>query len=313
MESRNPEMTWRSVGETVLSYEDLSERGSLKLHSTLRYTGPFHYGLWEREVTGADFYEKTGQFTPIYAMELEVTDDPVSLREPLVVETLIELGRTADASGQTTRIVSRAEQTLRGTSPGGSTVSVGRLRKHSIFTRPDAPPGQRRVRELHESLGLGPQPPRTLRIPTPLDLAVPPADFDPDPSRKAFTFADAAPHVWGYEQTDLNRHVHAMDYVKVMESFGWDHLAERGYPVVGLFYDSCRILFRAPCFRGEGYLRAARFEPRDERRGGGGLLIGEIHKAGSDGKPGDPSRPAVAIQLGVRPNPHPATGPRDSE
>jgi hypothetical protein len=163
------------VGKAALAFEDLSERGSFKLHSTLRYTGPFHYGLWEQAITGVDFFEKTGQFTPIYSMELEVTDDPVSLREPLVVETVIELGRTVDASGETTRIVSRSEQTLRGTSPGGGEVRLGKLRKHSIFSRPDGPPEQRRVRELHESLGLGPQPPRTLQILTLLDLAAPPA------------------------------------------------------------------------------------------------------------------------------------------
>jgi hypothetical protein len=306
-------MTWRAEGETGLAFEDLSERGALKLHSTLRYTGRFHYALWEREVTGEDFFERTDQFTPIYSMELEVTDAPLNLREPLIVETTIRLGRTVDASGETTRIVGRAQQTLRGTAAEGGAVEVGTLRKHSVFTRPDGPREQRGVRELHESLGLGPRPPRTFRLLTTLDLSVPPADFDPDPVKKTLSLADAGPHVWGYEQTDPNRHVHAMDYVKVMEGFGWDHLARGGIAAAGHFYDSCRILFRAPCFRGEGYLRTGRFEPRDERQGGGGLLIGEIHKVNEEGKPRDPSRPAVAIQLGVRPNAHPASGPRDSE
>jgi hypothetical protein len=97
--SRNPDMVWQDTGRTGLAFEDLSERSSLKLHSILRYSGRFHYTLWEREVIGADFFERTGQFAPIYSMEMQVTDEPLDLREPLVVETAIRLGRTVDAAG----------------------------------------------------------------------------------------------------------------------------------------------------------------------------------------------------------------------
>ncbi len=313
MTSRNPGMTWRDTGKTSLAFEDLSERFSLKLHSILRYSGRFHYTLWEREVIGPDFFERTGQFAPIYSMEMQVTDEPLDMREPLVVETTIRLGRTVDAAGRTTRIVSQAEQRLSGMSGDGRGVEVGRIRKHSIFTRPAGEKEQRRVAALHESLGLGSEPPRTLSLLTVVELSAPHAGFDPDPDRPAVTFGDERPHVWGYEQTDPNRHVHAMDYVKVFETFGWDHLADHGVGAADHFYDACRIVFRAPCFRGERYLRHARFEPRDSSRGAGGLILGRLLKVGPEGKPADPSRPAVAIQLGVRPNFHPPSGGHDSE
>lgn len=313
MSDPNPDMTWRDVGRAAVAWEDLTEGFSFKLHSTLRYTGRFHYSLWEREIVGPDFYEKTGQFAPIYSMEIEVSDAPLDMREPMTIETQVRLGRTADAAGRTTRIVGQAEQKIRARSREGREIDVCRLLKHSVFTRPDGPKEQRRVRELHESLGLGPTPPHRVQLLTLLDLGVPPADFHPHPERRAFEAEDGTPHVWGYEQTDPNRHVHAMDYVKTMESFGWDHLVRAGVSACDHYYDACRILFRSPCFRGERYRRRGRFEPRDERKGGGGLILGQIHRTGEDGEPLDPSRPAVALQLSFRPSAHAIAGARGAE
>jgi hypothetical protein len=65
--------------------------------------------------------------------------------------------------------------------------------------------------------------------------------------------------------------------------------------------------------RGERFLRTARFEPRDPRGVAGGLILGRLFKVPGDGKPADPSRPAIATQLGVRPNVHPQSGGHDSE
>ena len=53
-------MSWRDVGTTGVAFEDLTERCSFKLHSTLRYTGRFHYGLWEQEVVGILWSEEYG-------------------------------------------------------------------------------------------------------------------------------------------------------------------------------------------------------------------------------------------------------------
>lgn len=306
-------MTWQDSSTTGVAWEDLTERWSFKLHSTLRYTGRFHYALWENEIVGPDFFEETGQFAPIYSMEIEVSDDPLDMRERLTVETRVRLGRTVDAAGDTTRIVSQAEQKIRGRSREGREVDVCRLLKHSVFTRPEGPKEERRVRELHASLGLGPTPPHRMSLLSVLDLSVPPADFHPHVERRAFEALDPEPRVWGYEQTDPNRHVHAMDYVKVMESFGWDHLHRAGISAGNHYYDGCRILFRAPCFRGEPYLCKGRFEPRDDRSGGGGLMLGQILKAGEDGKPREPARPAVVVQLSFRPNAPPSGGSHEAE
>ncbi|MFQ5457653.1 MAG: hypothetical protein ACE5FC_04260 [Myxococcota bacterium] len=298
MTTKSPDMTWHDVSTTGIGFEDLTERWTFKIHSTLRYTGRFHYRLWEREVVGPDFFEKTGQFAPIYALEIDLNDEPISMRERMTIESHIRLGRTVDSAGETARIVSEAQQHMRGVSPEGKEVPVCRLRMLSVFTRPEGPPAERRVRSLHACLGLGTTPPRVIPLPTVSDLGVPPVDFHPDTRRKSFTCEDASPHVWGYEQTDPNGHVHAMDYVKVMETFGWDHLAPAGISAADHFYNGCRIVFRSPCFRGGRYLRRARFEHR-EADVGGGVLMGQLLGAGEDGSPLNPSRPAVAIQLSV--------------
>ena len=82
---------------------------------------------------------------------------------------------------------------------------------------------RRRVTILHPSLGLGDLPRREIRPFEVADLLAPPTNSVPDGE-----LADREAHVWSYQQTDPNQHVHAMEYVRVMEAFAADQLARRG-------------------------------------------------------------------------------------
>jgi hypothetical protein len=140
-------------------------------------------------------------------------------------------------------------------------------------------------------MGLGALPTREIRPFDMDDLLAVPAGFTDGEN-----LADAEAHVWSYQQTDPNRHVHAMEYVRVMEAFAADALARRGRSPGEYFFARARVLFRRPCFTGEWFRRTAR---RFTRGDGEDLLVGAIHPVPTPDAPaGD--RPAAVVQLFTR-------------
>src|SRR2546427_554368 len=85
-----------------------------------------------------------------------------------------------------------------------------RALKLAAVPRYDADPARRRVPSRPPELGLGSAPARVTETPQ-LDALVP-RGRRPD-------FAEADTHAWHYGQTDPNRHVSAMEYVRVMECY----------------------------------------------------------------------------------------------
>ena len=270
-------------------FEDLSERSAVKLSSMLRLTGRPHYTLWAQEIGGAHFKERTGQFFPIYYLDVEVTDVPIESREPVDVDVRIRLGKHLDAAGRVERLISEAWTEVSGSAADGRRLRIGGTHKQAIFTRPDAPPGERRVVVLHPSLGLGDLPERIIRPFTVDDVMAPPAG-----GGAGEEFEDCEAHVWSYQQTDPNGHVHAMDYVRVMEAFATDELARRGQSPRDRAFTRARVLFRRPCFTGQWYRRAF---TRFSEDGGGEVLVGAIRPAAGPDDPPAPGPPAVAVQL----------------
>jgi hypothetical protein len=269
-------------------FEDLSERSAVKLTSMLRLTGRPHYTLWAREIGGPHFKERTGQFFPIYYLDLVVTDVPVESRDPLRVDVHIQLGKHLAADGSVDRLLSEAWTELSSTAADGRRLVHGTTHKQAVFTRPDPDPVKRKVTVLHPSLGLGALPSREIRPFTEADLARP-----PEGSIAGEAFADREAHVWSYQQTDPNGHVHAMDYVRVMEAFVGDQLARSGWPSAGPLFARARVLFRRPCFTGEWYRRKVR---RFVAPDGEEILIGAIIPVAGPDAPAD-GRPATVVQL----------------
>ncbi|TMA52012.1 MAG: hypothetical protein E6J75_17500 [Deltaproteobacteria bacterium] len=158
---------------------------------------------------------------------------------------------------------------------------VAQARLMNVFTRYDPDPARRRVTALPPALGLGDAPSRVTELP---DLAsLVPVDRGPD-------FVETTTRVWHYGQTDANRHVNGMEYLRAMEVYVADLLHAAGHDLGRLYFARARIVYRKPCFRGEGYRRLAWF------RGEAPLVI-----AGAFVKADDPphARPAVAVELTV--------------
>ena len=271
--SKNPaDLVVRARLREHIHFPDLTERLALKLSAAIDYTARAHFGGWHKRLGGPDWSNPTGVFTPLVHVDVEVSDVPVNPEGAFQVQGETFLGKTVDASGATHRLVREGRHTVRDASRN----VVARARLLNVFTRYDADPVRRRVTELPPELGLGAAPSRVTELPDIGSLV--PADRRPD-------FAEEAPRVWHYGQTDANRHVNSMEYLRSMELYTADVLHAAGHDLKRLFFARARIVYRKPCFRGEGYRRLAWY------RGEAPLVI-----AGAIVKDGD-TRPAAAVEL----------------
>jgi hypothetical protein len=273
---RNPaDVVLRAKLRETVHCPDLTERLALRLSSIATYTAQAHFGIWHKKLGSPDFTKPDAVFTPLVHVELEATDVRVNPREPFHVHGETFLGKTLDATGAVRHLVREGRHTV--LRPDGTIVARARLL--NVFTRYDPDPVRRRVTTLPPELGLGDVPSRVTTLPD-IETLVPP-DRRPD-------FVEETPRVWHYGQTDANRHVNGMEYLRSMELYVADALHGSGHDLKRLYFARARIVYRKPCFRGEGYRRLAWF------RGEAPLAL-----AGTYVKTDDPAdaRPAVAVEL----------------
>lgn len=292
---RSPDTEFRGTFRAPSYFEDLTERCAVKLTSLLRITGPPHYNLWQEQVGGAHFRERTGQFIPIYFLDLTVTDEPVETRDGFDVEVAIRLGKELGGDGRVQRLLSEGETAVwaqRAT--GGRRICVGRTRKLSVFTRPDPDPALRKVTALHPYMRFAGLPERQLHLPSVDELLAPPAGCE---IAEPGLLRDSDFGVWSYQQTDPNQHVHAMEYVRTLELFATEQLARFGRSPRGFFFDRARVLFRRPCFTGDFYRREGRLF--SDPAGGAEWLVASLWRVEPEGPPAADRAPAVVIQLSV--------------
>jgi hypothetical protein len=230
--------------ETV-SFPDLTEHRTLRLTAIQHYTARAHFAPWHRVLGRPDFAGLTGLFSPLVYVELEVFEVPFDFAAKVAVAGETYLARTVDAAGATRHLVREGRHRL--TTLAGQTVAEARL--VNVFTRYDVDPARRRVTTFPPELGLG-VPRRIVELPSTETLLG--ADRSPD-------FREREPGVWHFGQTDPNRHVNGVEYLRVMETFLANLLHARGQDLRRLYAARARMVYRKPCFRGEGYRRAAWF------------------------------------------------------
>lgn len=259
-----------------IGFQTLTENRTIRLSSVSEYTGRSHFMPWHKILGGMhDFTNMAGIFTPLVYVELETMD--VACDPMLKIEVRGEsyLGRSLDESGAVRNIVREGRHTV--IDAQGETLA--RARMLNVFTRYDPDPVRRRITTLPPELGLGEQPERIIQVPRSEDLL--------DTGRKP-DFEDSQEHVWHYGQTDPNRHVNGTAYLRAMEEFVADALHRAGHDLKRLFGARARIVYRKPCFRGEGYRRAAWFRSEAPL-----VLGGAFFKASERGD----NQPAAAIEL----------------
>jgi acyl-CoA thioesterase FadM len=272
---KNPaDFVLRARLREAVHFPDLTERLGLRLSGIASYTARAHFALWHKKLGTPDFSDASGVVTPLVHVELEATDARVNPREPLRVLGETFLAKTIDAAGGIRHLVREGRHRV--TTADGTLVARARLM--NVFTRYTTDPALRRVTELPASLGVGAAPSRVTTLPE-IETLVP-TERTPD-------FAEDRPRVWHYGQTDPNRHVNGMEYLRSMELFVADALHQAGHDLRRLWFAKARIVYRKPCFRGEGYRRIAWW------RGESPLVVaGAFVKEGAAGL-----RPAAAVEL----------------
>jgi hypothetical protein len=273
---RNPaDLVLRTRLREPIHFPDLTERLALRLSSITTYTGRSHFASWHKKLGTPDFRDPRGVFTPLVYVELEATDVVVDPRAPFRVQGETYLGRTLDAAGDTRHLVREGRHTIL----TGAGEVAGRAHYTNVFTRYDPDPARRRVVTLPPELGLGPAPSRVTQL---VELKnVLPLERRPD-------FTEEHARVWHYGQTDANRHVNSMEYLRSMEIFVADALHGAGHDLRRLFFTGARIVYRKPCFRGEAYRRIAWFQGEAPLRIAGAFVNAD-----------DPqnAQPACAVEL----------------
>jgi hypothetical protein len=273
---KNPaDLVLRARLRETVHFPDLTERLALRLSSIAAYTAQAHFGIWHKKLGSPDLTKPDAVFTPLVHVELEATDVRVNPREPFHVNGETFLAKTLDEAGAVRHLVREGRHTVM--RPDGTIVARARLM--NVFTRHDADPARRRVTELPPELGIGTTPSRVTTLPDIASLV--PPDRRPD-------FAEDSTRVWHYGQTDANRHVNGMEYLRSMELYVADVLASAGHDLRRLYFTSARIVYRKPCFRGEGYRRLAWF------RGEAPLVLAGAFVKTEDGPD---AAPAAAVEL----------------
>jgi len=227
-----------------IHFPDLSERRALKLSAVHRYVARAHFGTWLARTGRPDFARLTGVFTPLVHVDFGVTDVPLEPSTRLRVAGRSRLARVLGRDGALRHIAREGSWTIR-TSDGRE---VGHARLVNVFTRYDVDPARRRVTELPPELGLGSLPSNTIEVPT-LDDLVPPG--------RAAEAREEEPRVWHYGETDPNRHVNGMAYLRALEDYLAALLHRRGHDLARLYEVRARLVYRKPCFRGQAYRRLA--------------------------------------------------------
>jgi hypothetical protein len=266
----------RSHFRESVHFQDLTERMAIRLSAVSTYAGRSHFEPWGKILASVhDHANQGGIFTPLVYAEYETADAPCEPGMKIEVRGESWLAKTVDETGAIRHIAREGRHTLYGQDGR----IIGAARMVNVFTRYDPDPARRRVTELPEELGLGPLPSRVTEIPAVESII--------EGGRRA-DFADSESHVWHYGHTDPNRHVNGMAYLRAMEEFVADSMARAGQELGRLYFARARIVYRKPCFRGEGYRRMGWY------RSEAPLTI-----AGAFRKEGDPAgaSPATAIEL----------------
>jgi len=267
----------RSRLREAVSFPDLTEHRTLRLASIQHYTARAHFAPWHRVLGTPDFAGLTGIFSPLVYVELEVFEVSLGMAAKVAVIGETHLARTLDAAGTTRQLVREGQHRL-------ETLDcrlVARARLVNVFTRYDPDPAHRRVTAFPPEMGLG----------TPSRVTSFPAADTLLPADRTAEMTESGVHAWHFGQTDPNRHVNGVEYLRVMEAYFADVLHGRGLDLRHLYAARARMAYRKPCFRGEGYRRVAWFASEASP-----VLVGAVMKEDDEPR----GRPAVAIEVTYR-------------
>lgn len=274
-------------GKLDFRYEDITQDGRVRLEALMSSLGV----VWRERIALHPLYEQCRARGIVPILTRIVVDGgpgPFSVETPADVEGSFEIAHTVDADGAIDRLLLNittevsapiGRTNLPPPEDAGRRARVGRVRAEHVFTRPFAPPHDRKVLDPAAVGGdAGPrQPwaePKAL-----LDLPAGARAFEGAPSR------DDVEHVLGPAHTDSNQHVNSLVYPRLFEEATLRRLARLGRDpkVLARAID---VRFRKPSFAGDRIRVVLRAYEREDRVGAVGAFVDA-----------DPTKPRVFIRM----------------
>ena len=273
----------RSSGRVPLRFEDVTQDGRLVLEALPTALGPTLWrGLLDRDPGVLACY-KNGVFPIISRLVLEGTSGPFSANGRVEAEASYRLARADDGRFMLdvwADLYAPIGQTHMPISPDEPKVLAGRVLSEHVFTRPFAPPGERRVTAL--DIEGAPVPTETRRAPPPFEAvaALPDGAVPLEPAPRI----DPMPIVFGVVHTDGNMHVNSLAYLRVFEEAALRRFVElgRGSKVLCRHID---IAYRKPCFAGQTMRVVQQVFEDDGKLGVAAVLVDASAAEGADARP----------------------------
>ncbi len=246
----------RAEARLDLRYEDVLQSGHVRPEALVHGMGLACWrGLLLRHPL-REVVRERGILAILTRIEISVGAGPVPVTDPLRVTGGYRFGHELDEGGRPRRILLELSARLHGRAgrthgppppTHGRCIEVGRVRAEHVFTRPFAPPGQRRVSRLPERPGVEPVPGEPMRWRPPEASGALPSGGRPlEPEWRL----DEAPEVFGLGDTDSNRHVNSLVYPRRFEQAALRRLHALGHRAA-LRPLALEVAYRKPTFAGE--------------------------------------------------------------
>jgi len=237
--------------------------------------------------------------TPImYYIDIQAAPTPISFGRPLTVDYEIKLQRSGE--GAERRLLLNFDSVVTGyRSVGvsgklgyeperGPAVQVGRVQVLQVFTRPLAPPGERRVTEVPEELRMLKVHPWEAPYPSEALLKELP---------EGYAEVESAPPaqvngVWGLPNTDINQHVTMMEYIMGLENLFSGLVFAAGLPLARHRIAREQLIFRRPFFPGDLYQLQGRLWRKGEKT----MFQGGIFAVEGEGVPAPRASVSVSYE-----------------
>jgi hypothetical protein len=265
--------------QSFLRYEDVAQDGRLMPLAL----PPAMSGLWQAAIVNTPGSRNSiakGVIPILTRLTLATRDQPVRVDRPVSVRAGLDLAHARDAAGEVSRLfmnvwceVSGVAGRIGPRAPDGALAPAGILFAEHTFTRPLAPPDQRRVTRL-DAEGYPEVPPTRYDAPAPETAQEAPAgatwttELAPDTSDFAFTL----------DQTDSNQHINSLIYIRIFLEAAQRRIASAGLPLK-IKSRAVDIAYRKPCFAGDQVRAHTRLFELEGQPGAAGFI------AGADGKP----------------------------
>ncbi|MCA9523865.1 MAG: hypothetical protein KC609_23005 [Myxococcales bacterium] len=268
----------RSEGEIHLQFEDISQDGRLLFPALPNAIGELMWRrLFESNLSTREL-RSHGVIPILSRFAAQMGGGPITPRDRLRGRGCFQLAHEPDGEGGAKRLFINMwvdlladESVARPRAADANWPRLGRIFAEHIFTRPFAPPEQRRVTSF-DGLPALPSIPEAVHDFRPNhEVAALPAGAHPlEPQLNL----DTVPTTFGLQHTDYNRHVNSLVYVRLFEESVLRRLAEMNFET-GLLPTFVEIAYRKPFFAGNQIRFALRAFRHDESLGAVGAYVSE--------------------------------------